>query len=106
MKQEARGIADNEKAKTTTDKDSDSEFMEDLTEQCQDKAAAWDARSKTRSAELTAIAGALATLKGEVSANYNANKKLVGFVTKHSQVGQHKGHWEWVADKSTSTDKS
>merc|ERR1719265_1064668 len=62
-------------------------------------AEAWDTRSKTRSAELTAIAGALDALKGEVSGNYAANKKLVGLVSKKSQVSaKPHGHWEWVED--------
>jgi hypothetical protein len=74
--------------------------MDDLTSQCEEKATAWDARSKTRSAELTAIAAALDTLKGEVSGNYAANKKLTGLVSKHTQVskGHSKGHWVWVED--------
>merc|ERR1719235_358581 len=76
--------------------------MDDLTSQCEDKAVAWDARSKTRSAELTAIAGAIATLKGEVSGNYNANKKLVGLVSEHSAVSKPKGHWVWVEDDDAS----
>merc|ERR1719420_1891513 len=77
--------------------------MDDLTSQCEDKAVAWDARSKTRSAELTAIAGAIATLKGEVSGNYNANKKLVGLVSKHTEVStKPKGHWVWVEDDESS----
>jgi hypothetical protein len=61
--------------------------MNDLTSQCEAKATAWDARSKTRSAELLALSEAMATLKGEVSGNYNANKKLVGLVSKHSNKG-------------------
>jgi hypothetical protein len=77
--------------------------MDDLTEQCESKAKAWDARSKTRANELTAIDQALATLKGEVSGNYNANKKLVGLVSKQGTVSKDKttakhGHWEWVED--------
>jgi len=84
-KEEAKAKADADKSKTTEDKDADNTFMNDLTSQCEAKAVAWDARSKTRSAELVALSEALATLKGEVSGNYNANKKLVGLVSKKSK---------------------
>merc|ERR1719235_86902 len=90
-KGDAKGIAEEEKTKTVQDKTSDNTFMNDLTSQCEEKAKAWDARSKTRSAELVAIASAMETLKGEVAGNYNANKKLVGLVAQHSHVG----HWVW-----------
>jgi len=108
QKEDEKGLAESEKSKTTEDMNSDQAFMDDLTEQCQDKAAAWDKRSKTRSAELTAIADALATLKSEVSGNYNANKKLVGLVSSHSQVAKDAGHghWEWVSDESSSQDRN
>merc|ERR1719213_669437 len=93
--------ADEECDKTKEDRTADNTFMDDLTSQCEAKAVAWDARSKTRSNELTAIDGAIATLKGEVSGNYAANKKLVGLVSEHSQVSKtgQKGHWVWVEDK-------
>jgi peptidoglycan hydrolase CwlO-like protein len=86
-KEAEKGIAAADQAKTTEDRDADNTFMNDLTSQCEEKAVAWDARSKTRSAELMALAGALEALKGEVSGNYNANKKLVGLVSQKS-----KGH--------------
>merc|ERR1719311_1175408 len=86
-KEEQNNIAKEELAKTTADEKADDTFMKDLTEQCEEKAKAWDARSKTRSNELTAIAEATKTLKGEVVGNYGANKKLnLAQVKKHGPV--------------------
>merc|ERR1712032_551664 len=68
---------DDEKAETKA-RDADKEFMDELTKQCGAKAEEWDQRSKTRSAELTAIAEATDILKSKVSDNYAANKKLAG----------------------------
>merc|ERR1719482_1834289 len=96
-KEDEKNIADGEKVKTTEDRTADNTFMDDLTSQCEEKAVAWDARSKTRSAELTALAGALEALKGEVVGNYAANKKLNLITPKKAQVSKH-GHWEWVED--------
>jgi hypothetical protein len=93
-KEQAKQIATEEKTKTVADRTADKTFMDDLTEQCEEKATAWDTRSKTRANELTAIAGAISTLKGEVVGNYGANKHL-----QLAQVKPHRhGHWEWVVD--------
>jgi len=86
-KEEQNNIAKEELAKTTADRTADKTFMDDLTEQCEEKATAWDARSKTRANELTAIAEATKTLKGEVVDNYSANKHLnLAQVKKHSMA--------------------
>jgi len=93
-KEEAKAKADADKAKTTEAKDEDNTFMMDLTSQCEAKATAFDQRSKTRSAELTALAAATDTLKGEVATvamvktGDNINKKQMGLVSKKSKKGE------------------
>merc|ERR1719389_916839 len=48
-KEDEKNKADGDKVKTTDDRNADNTFMDDLTSQCEEKAVAWDARSKTRS---------------------------------------------------------
>jgi len=81
----------------------DQNFLNDLTTKCEEKAKAWDQRSSTRTAELTAISEALELLKGDVSKMYPANN--LGLVVKKTTPSKTQppapkagGHWEWVPD--------
>merc|ERR1719199_761302 len=76
-KSNQKNTAEEDLVKTTSDRNADDAFMQDLTGQCEEKAKLWDQRSQTRSGELTALSKALSVLKGEVEGNYGANKKLV-----------------------------
>jgi hypothetical protein len=73
--------ANADKATETTDKAADNEFMEILTEECEGKAEQFDQRSKTRSGELVALAGALDALAKKVAPSAGANKKLAQLQT-------------------------
>jgi len=77
-KTEDKEAKEADKKSETDARDSDKEFLEELTKQCQTKAEEWDQRSTARTAELTAISEATEILKASVDPNYGANKKLVG----------------------------
>jgi len=65
----------------TTARAADQGFLDAVTTTCEDKAKAWDERSKSRAGELTALTEA----KGQLQAGgekYDANEKLVGLVQK------------------------
>jgi len=77
-KTEDKEAKEADKTSETDARDSDKEFLDELTKQCQTKAEDWDQRSTARTAELTAISEATEILKASVDPNYGANKKLVG----------------------------
>lgn len=58
-------------------KEDDDNFLTEVTKECQDRAADWDARSQERAGELKAIAQAVHQLQ-TVSKNWGANKRLAG----------------------------
>jgi hypothetical protein len=79
---------DSETARTA-----DEGFLSDLTDKCQAKAEAWDARSKVRSGELEAIGKALEILKGRAvdvagSADEVGSKLGIGLLAKHRAVAR------------------
>jgi len=77
-KTEEKEAKEADKKSETDARDSDKEFLKELTKQCQTKAEEWDQRSTARTAELTALSEATEILKAGVDPNYGANKKLVG----------------------------
>ena len=76
-KEQEKSAKEEEKTQTEADTTADQTFLDELTAECEQKAKDWDARSQVRSNELTAMSEALGLLKGGVSGNYSANKKLV-----------------------------
>ena len=76
-KEQEKSAKEEDKTQTEADTTADQTFLDELTAECEQKAKDWDARSQVRSNELTAMSEALGLLKGGVSGNYSANKKLV-----------------------------
>merc|ERR1719217_83728 len=59
----------------------DKDYLDKLTEECEEKAVKWDARSKRRMNELTAIATCLGILKGDGVGKYGSAK--LALMKKH-----------------------
>merc|ERR1719443_1125130 len=75
-KNEEKSNTEDAKAQETKEKGMDQNFLDELTAQCEQKAADWDQRSKARAGELKALSEALNVLKEGASEQYGANKKL------------------------------
>jgi hypothetical protein len=74
-----------------TSRTADEAFLQDLTDKCQKKAAAWDVRSQVRSGELEAISKALEILKGRAvdvagSTDEVGSKLGIGLLAKKRHV--------------------
>jgi len=75
-KNEEKANTEDDKAQETKEKNADQSFLDELTAECEQKAADWDQRSKARAGELKALSKALDVLKEGASDQYSANKKL------------------------------
>jgi len=64
------------RSEESDEKDADNNFLNQLTDECQQKAEDWDQRSKTRAGELKALSEALTALEDGAADQYSANKKL------------------------------
>merc|ERR1719379_3019211 len=95
--------------------EADQNFLNDLTDKCEEKAAHWDQRSTTRTEELTTIAKCIEMLKNDVADLYGsstglglvAKKKLaaVALAAKKpaSPAPKEGGHWVWVPESEKVT---
>merc|ERR1719265_359231 len=63
----------------------DQEYLKDLAKICEEKAKAWDQRSKCRADELSALTEAISIVKGTVTAK--TTEKTVRFVQQHASLG-------------------
>eukprot|EP00403_Amphidinium_massartii_P032916 CAMPEP_0178439640 /NCGR_PEP_ID=MMETSP0689_2-20121128/36271_1 /TAXON_ID=160604 /ORGANISM="Amphidinium massartii, Strain CS-259" /LENGTH=717 /DNA_ID=CAMNT_0020062197 /DNA_START=29 /DNA_END=2182 /DNA_ORIENTATION=- len=85
-KSEERSAKDESKTQETAEMNADKSFLAVLEQQCEDRAVEWDGRSKSRAAELKAIAEATDILKKGVAPNWSANKKLADIAVSKRQV--------------------
>merc|ERR1719379_1859786 len=101
MKEDKKNKAEQQKAKTQTNQESDQAFLDNLVVECENTAKAWDAQSKTRANEIMALTEALEIIKGKVADMYGANKKLNLLSIQEGPEKPAKGHWEWVSDQAS-----
>merc|ERR1719183_3200122 len=94
--------------------EADQNFLNDLTDKCEEKATTWDQRSKTRTEELTTISKCMEMLKNDVAQLYGSSTGL-GLVAKHTRAASAPaagkaappapkgkgGHWVWVEDAAS-----
>jgi len=85
-KTERLEAAKSDRDEEQADRDSDQNFLDVLTSECEDKAAQFDQRSKTRADELTALSDATKKLEEGAVPNFSANKKLVGLLAKGAKT--------------------
>merc|ERR1719388_781873 len=72
--EEEKEMAQNDYDAEVEARKADEDFLDELTTTCEKKAKAWDERSKTRAAELTAITEATEALKTGAQKNYESSK--------------------------------
>jgi hypothetical protein len=89
-KNEEKANTEDDKSQETKEKNADQNFLDELTAECEQKAADWDQRSKARAGELKALSEALDVLKKGASEQYGANKKL-NFAQKATSFLQLRG---------------
>merc|ERR1719387_1728327 len=89
-KNEEKANTEDDKAQEVKEKGMDQNFLDELTAECEQKAADWDQRSKARAGELKALSEALNVLKEGASEQYGANKKL-NFAQKATSFLQLRG---------------
>merc|ERR1719353_2318403 len=65
--------------------EADQNFLNDLTDKCEEKASQWDQRSTTRTEELTTIAKCIEMLKNDVADLYSSSTGL-GLVAKKTRA--------------------
>jgi len=92
-KSEEMNTLKEERDEETTDMNSDQAFLDTLTSKCEDASLLFDQRSKSRAAELTALAKATTELQeGGAADSYGAEGKLNGFMQKKVSLLQIRKH--------------